>query len=320
MENTFQNLSDLVFLWDFFLRRGSQKKKGTINEYEETYTGMYLIGKAKGKSHQGYIENTIRRSELYKKSAKKFANGELDEILKQVSKEFNYSDDSGPTILDGNETVFKYIYTACFVHMNAIINEMKKITKNHHIINQASLDRLLYIHNILPGSNSWITFTLGILTTEQNVVLKVSVGDKALYSIGTVETITPPPFINPPIDKRRSGMEQHGFEICMRLNLDFQEQIKIDAKHKKSLTCDLLIFVNGYLLYVEFDGRQHFMHVPYFHKEISDFLDQQIRDAIKDAYFAQENAKDPRIIFLRISYQDNLEDMLMSKIAELQAL
>lgn len=320
MENTFQNLSDLVFLWDFFLRKGSRKERTSARGYKDSFKGMYLIGKNKGGERQGYIENTIRKSKLYEISIKRFHNGKLDEIIKRISKEFNYSDDLPPCIFDANETIFKNIYTECFVYIDVIVEKMKKITKRRDNIRQSDLNKALHLKDIFPESNDWITYTLGILTHEQKVVLKNSIGNKACFSIGTAESIIPPIFTHPPINSRRSGMEQQGFEICVRLNLNFQEQIKIGAKNVRNLTCDLLIFVNGYSLYVEFNGKQHYERIPYFHKTPKDFENQLKRDIIKNAFFDKECAKDAKNIFLIISYQDNLEKILTSKIMELQTL
>jgi hypothetical protein len=51
---------------------------------------------------------------------------------------------------------------------------------------------------------------------------------------------------------------------------------------------------------IEYDGAQHFMYNPRFHKKIEDYKDQIRRDELKNTYCLINN-----IPLLRITYRDN---------------
>lgn len=114
--------------------------------------------------------------------------------------------------------------------------------------------------------------------------------------------------------KNYSRLEAEFAGILQQLDLDFEQQVKFKECHyKKSLPFDFMVkFNNGSSLLVEVDGKQHYEHIPYFHKTVEDFKLQQKRDSIKDQFVV-----DYEMDFLRIRY-DDMRVVFENKLKELK--
>lgn len=67
---------------------------------------------------------------------------------------------------------------------------------------------------------------------------------------------------------------------------------------------------------VEYDGRQHFEYIPYFHKTHEAFMNQRYRD-----YMKEQMCKDNGIILIRVPYTvkiEDIEDFLLHKLKTLK--
>ena len=91
-------------------------------------------------------------------------------------------------------------------------------------------------------------------------------------------------------------------------NIKFLEQTKIFtsniARNANYVIVDFIVNYNDKVYYIEFNGKQHYMYIPYFHKggEI-DFKKQQQRDLI-----LKNHCIDNSIILIEIPYYENTYD------------
>lgn len=105
--------------------------------------------------------------------------------------------------------------------------------------------------------------------------------------------------------------EQKIINLLRRGGINFEREVSFTDLHgsgKNLLRFDFMINLNGKRVLLEFDGRQHFEYVPYFHKTIFGFKKQQEWDVRKNKYCLMHN-----ITLIRIPYWD-LEDLTLKKI------
>lgn len=95
-----------------------------------------------------------------------------------------------------------------------------------------------------------------------------------------------------------------GVQYCREVSFE-----DLKGKKKSLLRYDFGLFKNGKLIcLVEFDGRQHYEYVPYFHKTYSGFLKSKERDRQKNKYCLMHG-----ITLIRVPYWD-LEDLTLKKV------
>ena len=107
--------------------------------------------------------------------------------------------------------------------------------------------------------------------------------------------------------------EQKIINILHRNGIIFKREVSFEGlvgKKKVPLRFDFGVYnANGTLkCLIDFDGIQHFLYTPYFHKNISGFKRAQERDRIKNKYCLKHN-----IPLIRIPYWD-LETLTLNKI------
>jgi hypothetical protein len=67
---------------------------------------------------------------------------------------------------------------------------------------------------------------------------------------------------------------------------------------------------------VEYDGKQHYEYIPYFHKSYEAFMNQRYRD-----YMKEQMCRENGIILLRVPYTVKLEDIqdyLINKLRQIK--
>lgn len=88
------------------------------------------------------------------------------------------------------------------------------------------------------------------------------------------------------------------FDYLKSKNLDYRLEARFThCKDIKKLPFDFEIIINGRVAVIEFDGEQHFRHIPRFHPTVEAFQKQQNHDRIKTQYCYQHS-----ISLLRIDY------------------
>lgn len=113
-------------------------------------------------------------------------------------------------------------------------------------------------------------------------------------------------------DFKTSKGEQKLINLFRKGGIIFEREVIFDdltGKHKVPLRFDFGLYKNGRLIcLVEFDGRQHYEYVQYFHKTISGFKRQQEWDRRKNKYCLMHN-----ILLIRVPYWD-LEKLTLKKV------
>ncbi len=111
---------------------------------------------------------------------------------------------------------------------------------------------------------------------------------------------------------KTSKGEQKLINLFRRGGIQFIREVSfsdLTGKKKTYLRYDFGLFKNNKLVcLVEFDGKQHYEYVPYFHKNYSGFLKQQERDRQKNRYCLMH-----QIPLIRIPYWD-LEELTLEKV------
>lgn len=92
--------------------------------------------------------------------------------------------------------------------------------------------------------------------------------------------------------------------INKNINIEHQKTFNW-CVYKKKLRFDL--YLPDYNTAIEYNGKQHFEYVEYFHKNIENFNKMKKRDAIK-----RKLAKDHEVTVIDINYNDNIEQKLIS--------
>lgn len=85
-----------------------------------------------------------------------------------------------------------------------------------------------------------------------------------------------------------------------------QKQVAIKVRPKVTLFVDILI--PSLKLAFEFDGRQHFQQIPFFHATKKDFEVSKQRDTLKSRALS-----DMGYTLIRIKYSENLDEESLKK-------
>ena len=105
------------------------------------------------------------------------------------------------------------------------------------------------------------------------------------------------PFIEPYIYKwirhkaRRSKGEILVAEWLNNNNIKFKQEylVRFPFLVKKKPFVFINFYLPDYNIFIEYNGRQHYEYVPYFHKHEDYFLRQQIRDNVVRSYCKENN-------------------------------
>lgn len=98
--------------------------------------------------------------------------------------------------------------------------------------------------------------------------------------------------------------EQKIINLLKRGGIKFKREVSFEGlvgRRKVQLRFDFAIYNKQGELQacIEFDGKQHYEYVPYFHKTISGFMRAQERDRIKNKFCLMNN-----VPLIRVPYWD----------------
>ncbi len=106
------------------------------------------------------------------------------------------------------------------------------------------------------------------------------------------------------------------FEILTEAGLNFQEEYSFPdliSTSGRPLRFDFAIIHNGQLIFIEYDGEQHFKYVPYFHKTKQQFSNAKGRDRHKNNYALAHKIPLYRIPYFEIDNVNSINDLLNPK-------
>ena len=114
------------------------------------------------------------------------------------------------------------------------------------------------------------------------------------------------------------GKQSKGEKICKNVLHDmypeyvFQKKRPTWLQNPNSGYClEIDLYCDELKLAIEYQGRQHYAYIPYFHKDSNDFKKQQIRDAIKKELCIKNNVK-----LIAIPYKINSYESIKKFICE----
>lgn len=114
----------------------------------------------------------------------------------------------------------------------------------------------------------------------------------------------------------RSKGEEKIKQILLANRIKFFQEVSFDDLHgsrNNLLRFDFEVDRNDKILFLlEFDGRQHFEYIPYFHKNPSNFSKAREWDRRKNSYCLRNNIILLRIPFWRLDVL-SLNDILTNK-------
>jgi hypothetical protein len=245
------------------------------------------------KNHSGYMQwNAINNMNIVN----------IDVMKNKSSIMLNDEINEGYNILESqlklNES--KKIHNECQDYIFNMIDEFKNIINKNpskyqaQLIHEAGFDKKKYKDNNRIGA------TLIDIMISQCIIEKVKEGNKCYFTIINDKPYTKFDYIE--CNSKQSKLEALLANHLIKEKYDFIQQYKFkDCVHKKQLPFDFRVTFNDTIIYVEVDGRQHYEHVPYFHKRKEDFELQQKRDYIKDTYM-----KTNELNFMRIRYDQDI--------------
>ena len=187
-----------------------------------------------------------------------------------------------------------------------LIDRLREIINDNHGITQAELGRITGITKKYNDHN-WIISTLLRLGQSQGIFERRT-GRKAIYDV--VNSKPYEPFEYVPCCKEKSTLEARVKALLKKYGFsNFVQQKKFaDCKDKREMPFDF--YVDERFL-IEVQGRQHFEHVPYFHKTVEEFETCRRHDEMK-----REFAKKSDIPLLEIRYDDDFEEKLVAFLKE----
>ena len=105
-------------------------------------------------------------------------------------------------------------------------------------------------------------------------------------------------------------------DILEQSNLTYQTEFtpsKLFSFKNKPLRFDFAIIYNGQLIFIEYDGEQHFKYVPYFYKTKQQFSNAKGRDRHKNNYALAHRIPLSRIPYFEIDNVNSINDLLNPK-------
>ena len=105
-------------------------------------------------------------------------------------------------------------------------------------------------------------------------------------------------------------------DILENSNLTYQTEFtpsKLSSFKNKPLRFDFAIIHNGQLIFIEYDGEQHFKYVPYFHKTKQQFSNAKGRDRHKNNYALAHKIPLYRIPYFEIENIKQFKDIIQDK-------
>ena len=94
--------------------------------------------------------------------------------------------------------------------------------------------------------------------------------------------------------------------------IPFKTQLEIEmhkiARNSNKIVIDFFVKYNNKQYFIEYDGKQHYEYIPFFHKGgIIDFEKQQNRDDVLNAFC---KLYEDKIILIRFKYNESSQDIL----------
>lgn len=119
------------------------------------------------------------------------------------------------------------------------------------------------------------------------------------------------PFIEPYIYKFARKRAKHSKGEILVASWLTNNNIKFTQEHivkfpflvKKKSFVFIDFYLPDYNIFIEYNGKQHYEYVPYFHKSLDNFTKQQIRDNIVRSYCEQNGIKLIEIPYYLNSYK-----------------
>ena len=203
--------------------------------------------------------------------------------------------------INNREKQLELIHNKSQLVVREIVDSIKNVIKKYPDKYQAELSRETFSTR---DYHSYVFQNFAVMMEDQGIIEKEKRGTSHTYykliEDKDYESCT---YYTP---KHASKLEARMAEVLTRLDIPFTQQVTFpDLKYKGLLRIDFCVELEEGLKYVEVDGRQHYEHVPFFHKTVEEFERAQKRDNIKDMY-----AKDNELDFLRIRYDDNIEKIV----------
>lgn len=123
-------------------------------------------------------------------------------------------------------------------------------------------------------------------------------------------------YYNPiPLENRRiSQGEQKVVNFLRKNNIEFKIEESLDCRdNKTNILLSFDFYLPQYNLVIEFNGKQHYNQIPFFHKNFCGFYNQIRRDNFKKQF-----CKEKLIEYLEIPYnqENNINQILTNKIVE----
>lgn len=243
------------------------------------------------KKHSGYIQwylieenDNVSKDVTQRKSNIMIKENELDA-------NYNVMDnDEKKKLFDMNHEKCQNIMHDCVNYLTNYIHE------NPHQY-QGEIARNVGISNDKYHDNNRIISTFLDIMCQQEILKKYTENRHCYFEV--INSKEYDEFKRCDI-KYASKLEAELAEYLISSGIDFQQQVTYkDCVDKKNLRYDFLIKINDEEFLVEVNGKQHYQHIPYFHKDIEDFEKQIKHDKMK-----YEHANEKNIPLLIIKYDE----------------
>lgn len=176
---------------------------------------------------------------------------------------------------------------------------------------QAEICELAGFGKDVMNDNNQVCVTWLNMMVEQKILKKYKKDNHVYYECIENKLYEPFPYYESVATN--SKLEAQFAEILKKYDINFEQQKIIpECVYKKPLRFDFCVYYLDCEVYVELDGPQHFEWIPFFHKTEKEFRQQQKRDKIKNEYM-----KDNDILFLRIRYDEDMEEKFTNFVSKL---
>ncbi len=126
--------------------------------------------------------------------------------------------------------------------------------------------------------------TIFDIMNDQKIIKKYKLNNHTFFTCLENKEYIQVPYIDS--KKSMSKNESLFAEYLKKKCYSFRQQVKVPGcKYINDLPFDFLVIIDDIEIYVEIDGKQHYVWIPYFHKLEEDFQLQQKRDRIKDKFY-----------------------------------
>jgi very-short-patch-repair endonuclease len=230
-------------------------------------------------------------------------------IIKHYSKEYDESMFNIDMRKEYKEKKMEDLHNKVQDIIEFIVNEIKTILREKDYY-QAELAKFLGTRYL--EDKDWVIYTIlemcviqGILTSYKTSSRKKYfklLDDKKYRKIRYLERV------------RNISKGEILIEVILKdNNIQYKKEYTFeDLKFKGKLRYDF--YLTDFKMLIEYDGKQHYEKIGYFHKTNKDFEESQTRDKLKTLYAEEKNYK-----LFRIRYDENVVnkiDIILKYISE----